>query len=52
MTNQMANKLSQRDSQTAAMTDYPPYPVLTKFVRVDALDTWIKTELITSRDHV
>jgi len=31
---------------------HPPYPVSTKFVRVDALDTWIKTELITFRDHV
>jgi hypothetical protein len=31
---------------------HPPYPVPTKFVRVDALDTWIKTELITSRNHV
>lgn len=31
---------------------HPPYPVPTKFVRVDALDTWIKTELITSRDYV
>lgn len=31
---------------------HPPYPVPTKFVRVDALDTWIKTELITSRSHV
>jgi hypothetical protein len=30
---------------------HPPYPVPTKFVRVDALDTWIKTELITSRSH-
>lgn len=27
---------------------HPPYPVSTRFVRVDALDTWIKTELITS----
>ena len=26
---------------------HPPYPVPTQFVRVDALDTWIKTELIT-----
>lgn len=31
---------------------HPPYPVPTEFVRVDALDTWIKTELITSRSHV
>lgn len=31
---------------------HPPYPVPTKFVRVDALDTWIKTELVTSRNHV
>ncbi|MCL7463312.1 hypothetical protein [Pseudomonas sp. NW5] len=31
---------------------HPPYPVPTKFVRVDTLDTWIKTELITSRPHV
>lgn len=31
---------------------HPPYPVPTKFVRVDALDTWIKTELITSCGHV
>ncbi len=31
---------------------HPPYLVPTKFVRVDALDTWIKTELITSRNHV
>jgi hypothetical protein len=31
---------------------HPPYPVPTKFVRVDALGTWIKTELFTSRDHV
>jgi len=31
---------------------HPPYPVPTKFVRVDALDTWIKTELITSRSQV
>lgn len=30
---------------------HPPYPVPTKFVRVDALDTWIKTELITSRNY-
>jgi len=28
---------------------HPPYPVPTKFVRVDVLDTWIKTELITWR---
>lgn len=26
---------------------HPPYIVPTQFVRVDALDTWIKTELIT-----
>lgn len=31
---------------------HPPYPVPTKFVRVDTLDTWIKTELITSCSHV
>lgn len=31
---------------------HPPYPVPTKFVRVDALETWIKAELFTSRDHV
>lgn len=31
---------------------HPPYPVPTKFVRVDALDAWIKTELSTSRSHV
>lgn len=31
---------------------HPPYPVPTKFVRVDALDTWIKTEIITSCSHV
>lgn len=31
---------------------HPPYPVPTRFVRVDALDTWIKTELITSQNHV
>lgn len=31
---------------------HPPYPVPTKFVRVDALDTWLKTELITSLNHV
>jgi hypothetical protein len=31
---------------------HPPYPVPTKFVRVDVLDTWIKTELSTSRSHV
>jgi hypothetical protein len=31
---------------------HPPYPVPTKFVRVDALDTWIKTELISSHSHV
>lgn len=24
---------------------HPPYPVPTQFVRVDTLDTWIKTEL-------
>lgn len=27
---------------------HPPYPVPTKFVRVDTLDTWLKSELITS----
>lgn len=27
---------------------HPPYPVPTKFVRVDTLDTWIKTELMIS----
>lgn len=31
---------------------HPPYPVPTKFVRVDTLDTWIKTELVTSFNHV
>lgn len=31
---------------------HPPYLVPTKFVRVDTLDTWIKTELITSDNHV
>ena len=31
---------------------HPPYPVPTQFVKVDTLDTWIKTELITSRSHV
>jgi len=27
---------------------HPPYPVPTKFVRVDMLDSWIKAELITT----
>src|SRR5699024_9934188 len=31
---------------------HPPYPVPTKFVQVDVLDTWIKTELITLHTHV
>ncbi|MEA3642603.1 MAG: hypothetical protein VBE63_22060 [Lamprobacter sp.] len=31
---------------------HPPYRIPTKFVQVDALDTWIKTELITSRSHI
>lgn len=31
---------------------HPPYPVPTKFVRVDTLDTWIKTELSMSCSHV
>lgn len=31
---------------------HPPYPVPTTFVQVDKLDTWIKEELMTSRDHV
>lgn len=31
---------------------HPPYPVPTKFVQVDVLDTWIKTELITLHNHV
>ncbi|MEG3081191.1 hypothetical protein R3F64_15095 [Halomonas sp. 5021] len=31
---------------------HPPYPVPTKFVQVDILDTWIKEVLMTSQDHV
>lgn len=31
---------------------HPPYPIPTKFVRVDVLDTFIKTELIASLNHV
>lgn len=30
---------------------HPPYPVPTQFVRVDALDTWIRTELPTFCRH-
>lgn len=30
---------------------HPPYPVSTKFIRVDTLDTWIKNELITPVSH-
>lgn len=30
---------------------HPPYPVSTQFVRVDTLDTWIRTELPTSCRH-
>lgn len=31
---------------------HPPYPVPTQFVRVDTLDTWIKTELVKSSNYV
>lgn len=31
---------------------HPPYPVPTKFVQVDVLDTWLKTEFITLHNHV
>lgn len=29
---------------------HPPYPVTTKFVRVDTLDSWLKTELVARSD--
>lgn len=31
---------------------HPPYPVPTQFVRIDTLDTWIKTELVTPSNYV
>lgn len=43
---------AQRDVELYVSRDvyywmvHPPYPVPTKFVRVDALDFWIKSELI------
>ncbi|WP_417546019.1 hypothetical protein [Marinobacter sp.] len=31
---------------------HPPYPVPTQFVRIDTLDNWIKTELVTPSNYV
>jgi len=31
---------------------HPPYPVPTRFVQVDVLDSWIKTEITAASNHV